>query len=90
MAVYLVSYDLDKPGKDYTGIINAIKNMGGVKGLFSEWFVVSRILSASQIYNALAPFIDSNDRLLVVALTGEAAWYNLMVSNEAIRKLFAA
>jgi hypothetical protein len=86
---YLISYDLDKPGKDYTGIINAIHGMGGVKCLFSEWFVVTT-LNAEQIYNKLAPFIDSNDRLLIVGLSGEAYWYNLTISHEATRKVLAA
>jgi hypothetical protein len=88
MSVYLVSYDLDKPGKDYTDVINTIKRMGGVKGLFSEWFVPA--LSAKQIFDALAPFIDSNDRLLIVGLSGEAWWYNLMIPDEAVHKLLAA
>jgi hypothetical protein len=90
MKAYLVSYDLDKPGQDYTDLINAIVRIGGVKGLYSEWFVPTTTLSASQIYDYLAPFTDSNDRLLVVGLTGEAAWRNLMVSNETVRKLLAA
>jgi hypothetical protein len=90
MSAYLISYDLDKPGKDYTSIINAIKNMGGVKCLFSEWFAVTTHLNAKQIFDKLAPFIDSNDRLLIVGLSGEAHWYNLMISNEAAHKIIAA
>jgi len=90
MSVYLVSYDLDKPGKDYTGIIDAIRNMGGVKGLYSEWFVVTQTMDAKSIFDRLAPFIDSNDRLLILGLSGEAWWYNLMIPNEAVSKLLAA
>lgn len=89
MKVYLISYDLDKPGQDYTDLINAIKQIGGTKGLFSEWFVQTN-LSASEIYDRLAPFIDTNDRMAVLGLSGEAAWWNLMVSNESVRQLLTA
>jgi len=90
MAVYLISYDLDKPGQDYTDLIKAIEQIGGVKTLFSEWFVVTQTMNAKTIFDRLSPFVDSNDRLLVLGLSGEAWWYNLMTSNEATRKLLAA
>jgi hypothetical protein len=90
MSVYLVSYDLDKPGQDYTDLINAIKQISGVKTLYSEWFVVTQTMNAKTIFDRLSAFIDSNDRLLIVGLSGEAWWYNLMTSNEATSKLMAA
>ena len=96
MAVYLVSYDLDKPGQDYSDLITAIKALGGKqigtrvsKVLYSEWIVKTN-LSASQIYDALAPHIDSNDMLLIVGLTGEAAWNRLMSSDDTVKQILAA
>lgn len=87
---YLISYDLDKPGKDYSGIIAAIHKLGGVKCLYSEWFIANTPLNAAQIFTRLAPFIDANDRILIIGLSGEAHWYNLMTTDEATRKLIAA
>jgi hypothetical protein len=90
MSAYLVSYDLDKPGQDYTDLIDAIKQIGGVRTLYSEWFVATATMSAKTIFEHLSAFVDANDRLLVVGLSGEAWWNNLMTSNEATRKLLAA
>lgn len=96
MKTYLVSYDLDKPGQDYSDLIAAIRRLGGIqtgsqvsKVLYSEWLVKTD-LTSSQIYDALAPYIDSNDMLLVVGLTGEATWNRLMTDNDTVKQILAA
>jgi hypothetical protein len=89
MGKYLVSYDLDKPGQDYPKIITEIERLGGIRILYSEWIVRSN-LTAVQLRDRLTAFIDSNDMLLVVALTGEAAWTSLMVSNDRFIQSVAA
>ena len=89
MGSYLISYDLDKPGQDYTDLIDAIKKLGDHKVLFSEWLVKCNY-SASQIHDYLRKFMDGNDRLLVVGLSGEAAWTNVMVSNQTVEQTLAA
>ena len=89
MKVYLVSYDLDKPGQDYKDLINALKELGAIKPLFSEW-ILSHPWSAVQIRDYLRTFIDTNDRLLVMEVAGEVAWVNLMVTNEVFQKAIAA
>ena len=90
MKCYLISYDLVQPGKDYSKLISEIERLGGVKILFSEWVLRSQS-SAEQLRDHLTKFgVDGNDMLLVLALTGEAAWNRLMVSNETFKKLVAA
>lgn len=89
MNKYLISYDLDKPGQDYSRLISELERLGGVKVLYSEWLLRSNA-SAEQLRNHLQAFIDSNDMLLVVALTGEAAWTSLMVANNRVKQLLAA
>lgn len=89
MAVYLISYDLDKPGQDYPRLITELERLGAVKVLYSEWMFRSTS-SAKEIRDWLKSFIDSNDMLLVVALTGEAAWTSLMVSNDTFKQALAA
>ena len=89
MAVYLVSYDLDKPGQDYPRLITELERLGAVRILYSEW-IFSSTSSAEQIRNWLKSFIDGNDMLLVVALTGEAAWTGLMVSSDAFKQALVA
>jgi hypothetical protein len=89
MATYLVSYDLDKPGQDYHRLITELNRIGAKKVLYSEW-LYSTAWSAVQLRDYLAKFVDSNDMLLIVALTGEAAWTQLMVSNAEVIKALAA
>lgn len=89
MAVNLISYDLDKPGQDYPRLITELERLGAVKVLYSEWIFRSTS-SAVEIRDWLKSFIDSNDMLLVVALTGEAAWTGLMVSTDTFKQALAA
>jgi hypothetical protein len=89
MRAYLVSYDLDKPGQDYHPLIQELKRMGAIRVLYSEW-VLKSDLTAKEIRDHLWPSIDSNDMLLVVALTGEAAWTSLMVSDDRFKQSLAA
>jgi CRISPR-associated endonuclease Cas2 len=86
---FLIAYDLDKPGQDYSRLIDALERLGAQRAQFSLW-VLRRDYTAVQIRDYLRQFIDANDRLLVVALTGEAAWSNLMVGTNAFKQQLAA
>jgi hypothetical protein len=89
MARYLISYDLDKPGQDYPRLIKELERLGAIRILYSEWIFQSTS-SVVQIRDWLTSFIDNNDMLLVVALTGEAAWTRLMVSTDRFKQSIAA
>jgi hypothetical protein len=71
----MIGYDLNAPGKDYTKLIEAIKNVGSNwwHCLDSTW-IIKHNGPATAIRDALTPFLDGNDELLVARLTGEAAW----------------
>lgn len=75
MASYLISYDLNKPGQNYSDLYDAIKKVGSTwwHCLDSTWIVKST-KSAAQIRDALLPCLDKNDRILVVITGREAAW----------------
>lgn len=87
--VNLISYDLDKPGQDYPRLIKELERLGAIRILYSEW-VLRSTSSAVVIRDWLKSFIDSNDMLLAVALTGEAAWTGLMVSTDTFKQSLAA
>jgi hypothetical protein len=89
MARYLISYDLDKPGQNYTPLIKELERLGAGRILYSEW-VWQSTSTAAEIRDHLKSFVDANDMLLVVALTGEAAWTSLMVSNDTFKQAIAA
>lgn len=66
MAVYMISYDLNAPGKNYENLIAAIKSFSNwAHPLKSQWLVVSDPNSSIAIRDYLRPHIDTNDQLLV-------------------------
>lgn len=71
---YLIGYDLNKLGQDYTTLIEEIKKLGTWWHCLDSTFIIKSSLTAAVIRDHLKKFIDSNDELLVVCLTGEAAW----------------
>lgn len=77
MKTYLVSYDLIQ-GKDYTRIIDAIKNYSyWAKPLESMWLIKSD-QTVAEVRDNLRQFLDQDDRLTIFDVSG-AAWasYNL-------------
>ncbi|ROR57422.1 hypothetical protein EDB59_4492 [Vibrio crassostreae] len=73
MAVYCVSYDLNKSGQDYKGLTDEIKAIGDWWHYLDSTWLVSTSSSASQISDKLRTKIDNNDQLLVIKVTGECA-----------------
>ncbi len=74
MAAYVISYDLNAPGKNYDDLIEALKTYDyWWHHLGSTWCVVTS-KSAAQVRDHLAQHIDKNDSLLVVKSGGEGAW----------------
>ena len=79
MKSFLIGYDLNRPGQNYATLFEAIKAQSNGfwwHHLDSTWIIKSDSTAAS-IRDALLPHIDQNDELLVVLLTGVAAWYGL-------------
>lgn len=74
---YVVSYDLNAPGQDYSGVHKAIQSAStGVwcRPLESVWVIQSNLSSAS-IYNAIAPNLDKTDHLFVAEITSNYFGY---------------
>lgn len=78
MNTYIVSYDLQRPGKDYSTLIEHLKSYPGwAKPLESVWLIKSS-LGISDFTNQISIKIDQNDKLIVVEVTKKpVAWVNL-------------
>jgi hypothetical protein len=78
MKTYLISYDLLKPGQDYSTLYETIKKLadGWWHDLQSVWLINSS-LSAAQVRDQLKAHVDVNDKLLVVVLGNDWATWNL-------------
>lgn len=81
---YMIGYDLNKAGKNYDGLIAKIKEIanGYWHHLDSTWLIGSA-LSVVEIRDALMPFLDNDDELLVCVVSTPAAWvgFNESASN---------
>lgn len=74
MKIYLVTYDLLKPGKDYNKLYSAIKSYSGyyLHILESTWLIAipdGTYINADNITNTLRQNMDNSDRLMVTLIT---------------------
>lgn len=77
MKSYLISYDLIGPNRDYEAVIKKIKSYSKwARPLESVW-IIKTDNSAVTIRDNIASVMDSNDKIIVTLLSGEAAWRNL-------------
>jgi hypothetical protein len=73
MSVFIVTYDLMAPGKDYSRLWARLAEWRAVRGLESVWFIETQSI-ATVIRDDLRGYIDANDRLFVGVLSGQTAW----------------
>lgn len=73
----LITYDLMKEGQNYPNLIENILKIAPAKMIWhcleSVWIVKCNS-TATEVRDFLIQFIDENDKLLVVELTGTSAW----------------
>lgn len=84
----MIVYDLERRGEDYEPLLNALRKLGALHVLYSKW-VLRTNYTAVQLRDYLRQFIDANDLLLVVGLTGEAAWTRLFVTDDQFKQAVA-
>jgi len=79
--VFLISYDLIKPEKDYKDLIAGIKAISGswCRVLASVWLVKAPSTETPASLGArVRSLIDGDDKLYVADVTGDQmAWWNL-------------
>ncbi|SIS86869.1 CRISPR-associated endonuclease Cas2 [Paracoccus saliphilus] len=66
MPLYVISYDLRAPNKDYQPLWDEMDRLGGHKPLQSVYFLNVNTAKAATLREHLAKFIDDNDQLIVV------------------------
>ena len=73
MRTLLVGYDLNRPGQDYAGLIDSLKNLGAWWHHLDSTLLIKTNLTPVQLRDRVKPFLDSGDELLVLEVTG-VAW----------------
>ena len=91
MAIYVIGYDLHRPGRNYPELFEAIQSLDSNwwHCLDSTWLVGS-LLGASQIRDRLKRHIDANDSLIVLEIASNWATAGLADNcNEWLRNRVA-
>jgi len=72
MAVLLVTYDLKKPGQDYTDLLKTIKTFSWAR-LSESCYAIETSSTPESVYNMLRPYMDSDDTIYIINL--KRPWY---------------
>lgn len=67
--VYFISYDLNKSGKDYSGVHEAIKAASDgswTRIMESAWIIRSNHATADAVFAQILPHLDSDDVCIVI------------------------
>ena len=82
----IITYDLCSPGRNYDDLYEKIKSYGTWAHICESTLIISTTDSCSDIRDNLKSVIDSNDRLFVAALTGGAAWSNVLCKSNWLKE----
>lgn len=67
--ILLVTYDLNKPGKDYTSLYNVLKTAPGWWHYLESTWILSTTESPDAWSEKIRRVIDENDHFIVVDIT---------------------
>ena len=86
MTSMIIDYDLRQPGKDYAALYETIKGYGTWAHITESTWFIKTADSCVTVRNNLLTKMDDNDRLFVGELTGNAAWHNVICSDDFLKK----
>lgn len=87
MSLYLITYDLRQPGRNYKPLYDLLNQWQAKKVAESVW-IADLKGPASAIRDLLQETMDANDRVVVLALVGQFGWAakNAMPEGVALLK----
>ncbi len=77
MKSMIITYDLCGSGKNYDALIEKIKSYGTWAHITESSWVIKASASCSSVRDALAAVMDTDDKLFVAELAGNAAWLGM-------------
>ena len=86
MQCYIVSYDLNQPGRNYEALYGALRSYPKWARINESVWAVVAASTAVEIRDRLSSYIDANDRLFVIKSGVEAAWRNSICKNEWLKE----
>ena len=67
MQTLLITYDLNKPGQDYSDFYKIIKSYAWAK-LSESSYAISTLCTPREILDQLRPYVDDGDNVYIVTL----------------------
>jgi hypothetical protein len=67
MAILLVTYDLNKPGQDYSDFLTKVKSYPWAR-LSESSYAIKTDSSPQAVFDQLKPYLDTNDNLYIITL----------------------
>lgn len=80
----LITYDLRAQGRNYAGLIDAIKKYPKACKVCESTWLIHTTASCWEVGNFLNQYVDGNDRLFVVGFTGKAVWKNVIDGDSKV------
>lgn len=78
MRTILASYDLISPGKDYSRLWDHLRAYSDYRKPLESLWLLKTTKTATEVRDGMKQHVDSNDKLFVVDITGDAtAWKSL-------------
>lgn len=75
MAVFLISYDLNRPGQKYDELFEAIKSYGTWSHRLDSTWLIETSKSLNTVSEHLLRHIDNNDNILIIEVKDNyAGW----------------
>jgi len=68
--LYMISYDLKMPGRDYSALYATIKGCGAWWHYLGSTWIVKTSQTISDVATLLRSTIDQNDSIIIVDITG--------------------
>ena len=89
--ICMITYDLNSPGHDYESVIKAIKDCstGRWCKYWKSAFLIQTRKSVQQVSDAITPFLDKNDKLIVIEVKKNYQGWLLKEEWEYIQNMFA-
>lgn len=85
MTSKIIAYDLCAPGRNYDNLYEAIRAYGIWAHITESTWFVKTTDSCVQVRDKLLSYVDSNDRLFVGELTGNAAWHKVICDSDYLK-----
>lgn len=88
MNKFLVTYDFvgtDETSADYERLIEKIKSYSRWGKIQKSVWLIGSTDSATAVRDALWRYMDANDRLFVIRVTGTAAWQNSLCPSDWLK-----